>query len=326
METLPKVSVILPVYNGAAFLDETIKSARTQLLANIEIIGIDDLSTDGSKAILESHGRLDDRVRVLSSQANSGGPARPKNIGIRAARGEYLSFLDQDDLDHPEKLSWATQILDSHPDHDAVFFDINTVSGHNRTQGPGALQQNDFLREAAAFLKPLGSDLYDCSREWFRQMAGGTIGISTQGLVIRRESFLKIIQSFDEDFRVLDDTNAWFKLASNSRLLFCARSACWYRVRDDSVSNNLLKMRKEALRIHGFWHLRIRSSLAAAERSRHRRFIANICVFLEWKSRQNGERSVDYALQALKWGRSPRDLVVLLKSLASSARPARAAG
>lgn len=95
------VSVIVPAYNAAATLDETLRSARSQTHRNIEIIVIDDGSTDNTSDIAQSHARADDRVQVIR-QANKGLPAT-RNVGIANSRGAYIAPLDADDLWHPDK-------------------------------------------------------------------------------------------------------------------------------------------------------------------------------------------------------------------------------
>jgi glycosyltransferase involved in cell wall biosynthesis len=93
------VSCIVPVHNGARYLREALDSITAQTYRPIEIIVVDDGSTDGSAAVA---GRYAASIRI-HAQPNAG-PAAARNRGIRDARGEYLAFLDADDLWHPKKL------------------------------------------------------------------------------------------------------------------------------------------------------------------------------------------------------------------------------
>jgi glycosyltransferase involved in cell wall biosynthesis len=95
----PTVSVIIPCYNGAAFLRETVDSALRQTIPPLDVIVVDDGSTDDSAAIAESYGPL---VRVIRQRNQGESVAR--NVGIAAARGDYLMFLDADDLLAPDAL------------------------------------------------------------------------------------------------------------------------------------------------------------------------------------------------------------------------------
>lgn len=91
-----KVSVIMPVYNARDFLAPAIDSVLCQTLREIELICIDDGSTDGSLDILKEYQSSDDRVRIITE--TNAGPGIARNNGIRRARGEYLAFLDADDF------------------------------------------------------------------------------------------------------------------------------------------------------------------------------------------------------------------------------------
>ena len=97
-----KVSVIVPIYNAADFLRPALDSVIVQTLREIEIICIDDGSTDKSLEILKEYQEKDERVRIVTE--TNAGPALARNNGIRRARGEYLAFLDADDFYHPEFL------------------------------------------------------------------------------------------------------------------------------------------------------------------------------------------------------------------------------
>lgn len=98
----PLVSVIIPVYNGERYIAETIASVIAQTEPSWEIIAVNDGSKDKSLEILVAEAAKDPRVRVLS--VKNGGVSRARNIGVEAARGEHIAFLDQDDLWAPRKL------------------------------------------------------------------------------------------------------------------------------------------------------------------------------------------------------------------------------
>ena len=102
MDNQPKVSVIIPVYNAEKYLRECLDSVVNQTLREIEIICVDDGSTDASLEILEEYAAKDNRVKVLRQQNQYAGVAR--NNGMAAASGEYYMFLDADDFFEPELL------------------------------------------------------------------------------------------------------------------------------------------------------------------------------------------------------------------------------
>lgn len=108
------VSVIIPCFNAARFIAHTIESVLAQTYASFELIVVDDKSTDGSVEIVESYARTDPRVRLIRMPKNAGAPAAPRNTGLAAAHGEWVAFLDADDLWHPRKLELQMQALNAH--------------------------------------------------------------------------------------------------------------------------------------------------------------------------------------------------------------------
>lgn len=110
---MPRVSVILPVHNGAAHLKQSIDSILAQTYSDLELIILDDASTDASPDLLS---RLSDpRVSVRRNERNLGLPTT-LNLGIGAASGTYVARQDQDDFSHPDRLKQQVDLLDSRPD------------------------------------------------------------------------------------------------------------------------------------------------------------------------------------------------------------------
>lgn len=103
MRNEPLVSIITPAYNCQDVLHEAIESVRNQSYANWEHIIIDDCSKDGTREVIAEYASEDSRVRPIYSSINTG-VASARNMGIAAARGKYIAFLDSDDLWKPDKL------------------------------------------------------------------------------------------------------------------------------------------------------------------------------------------------------------------------------
>jgi glycosyltransferase involved in cell wall biosynthesis len=116
----PLVSVIIPVYNGAKFIGSAIESAREQTYTNLEIIVVDDGSTDETHSIIETHAAKDSRVRGIR-QAN-GGVAKARNLAVAETRGEFVAPLDADDLWLPNKIErQVRQMLNAGDDTGLVY-------------------------------------------------------------------------------------------------------------------------------------------------------------------------------------------------------------
>lgn len=117
-----KVSIVIPVYNVEAYLEECVESVLNQTYQDFEIIFIDDGSTDRSGEICDNYARKDNRMRVIH-QANAGLSAA-RNKGIDVAKGQYIYFLDSDDIIIPETLELLVEIAESEQS-DVVFFDAD---------------------------------------------------------------------------------------------------------------------------------------------------------------------------------------------------------
>ncbi|WP_143203967.1 glycosyltransferase family 2 protein, partial [Streptomyces kebangsaanensis] len=97
VDAAPSITVVVPAYNAAATLGRALDSLVVQTCQDFEAVVVDDASQDSSRAVAESYADRIPRLRVISRQTNSGGVGAPRNDGIRAARGEYVMFLDSDD-------------------------------------------------------------------------------------------------------------------------------------------------------------------------------------------------------------------------------------
>lgn len=103
---LPIISVIIPTYNRAEYLKKTLESVLNQTYKNLDVIVVD----DGTKGDANRNLCIDYNVKYIKIK-NSGGPAVPRNVGIREAKGEFLAFLDDDDIWYPEKLEKQVNVL-----------------------------------------------------------------------------------------------------------------------------------------------------------------------------------------------------------------------
>ena len=122
----PKISVLMPVYNGDQFLDKSIKSVLNQTFNNFEYIIINDGSTDDSLKIIESY--EDNRIKIINFSKNMG-IATALNNGLNAAKGYYIARQDQDDISHPERFMLQIEYLENNDvdlvDTNFIFIDEN---------------------------------------------------------------------------------------------------------------------------------------------------------------------------------------------------------
>lgn len=134
MSDLPLISIVIPVYNGSDYLTEAIDSALAQTYSNVEILVVNDGSTDNgaTREIALSYG---DRIRYFEKE--NGGVATALNYGVNEMKGEYFSWLSHDDKYYPEKLSIQQQAKSKLPQNIILYSDyefINNKSKHKSFQ------------------------------------------------------------------------------------------------------------------------------------------------------------------------------------------------
>jgi glycosyltransferase involved in cell wall biosynthesis len=178
------VSVVIPVYNREEFLAEAVESALAQEQVRLEVLVVDDGSTDGTPAVA---GRYSDRIIYLR-QENAGPPAA-RNLGIRTARGEFLTFLDSDDLWPPQRTRRLLECLAAHPEAGGAM-------GHLQYLSVDVSRSSGFAA-ARAEAEPVLN--YNLSASLFRSER------------------LRAVGEFDETMRYSDDWD-WFVRAREQGL------------------------------------------------------------------------------------------------------------
>ncbi|MFS8652378.1 MAG: glycosyltransferase family 2 protein, partial [Caldibacillus sp.] len=108
----PFVTVFMPVYNSGKYLVEAIESILRQTYRNLELLIVDDGSTDHSIEIIKTF--ADPRIRLIKNDQNRGIPFT-RNVGLKEARGKYLAIMDSDDISHPERIERQVAYLENHP-------------------------------------------------------------------------------------------------------------------------------------------------------------------------------------------------------------------
>ena len=176
------VSVIIRTYNRAYILGEAIASAIQQTVPPLEVIVVDDGSTDATSEVVRAF--QDDRIRLIKHEANRGVGAAG-NTGVSAARGELIAFLDSDDLWEPDKLEKQLAFLERHPEVDILFSDVVIVDGEVRH--PSMVPFMKAFPKLLARTEPAadhifsGKDVYLCLLE--------EVPIKTNSLLLKRRVF-----------------------------------------------------------------------------------------------------------------------------------------
>ncbi len=170
---MPKISVVIPSYNGEAFIGKAIRSVLNQTFQDFEVLVVDDCSTDGTRDEVRRLQKKDARINLIGLNKNTGGPASPRTLGCKAARGELIAFIDQDDIFYPHYLEAKFDFFRNHPN-------IN------------------FLASWAWTFDPDSKKIINCEY-------GGPVNT-----MIRAE-ILKTINYFDPRETGVDDSGMWYR-------------------------------------------------------------------------------------------------------------------
>lgn len=219
----PLISIIIPVYNGAATLVDTIASLQRQTYPHFEILAIDDGSTDDTVAVLQAI--AEPRLRVVSY--DNAGQAVSRNRGLELAQGEYVSFIDADDLWTPDKLADQLAALTARPRAAIAYSwtDHIDATGQFLRHGPQLCFEGNVLR------KLLYSDF---------------IG-SGSNILVRRSAIVEI-GGFDPSLPPSEDWDCWLRLAQRFEFVVVPKPHILYRVSSQSSSFNVWRMERSSLR------------------------------------------------------------------------------
>jgi len=209
----PLVSVLIPVFNGEPFLAACLESVLAQDFGDYEVLISDDGSTDGSPAIIESYARRDSRIRSWRNPANLGIGGN-FNSCLRAARGEYLKYVLQDDkLLKPSALRQMVTTLDKDPTVSLVVSASELIDAQSHV-----IQTRNFFGRSGV---REGKDvIVHCLRK-----NANVIGEPSLALFRRCQA----ARGFDETLKQLLDLEMWFHLLEQGRFAFIAQPLCAFR-------------------------------------------------------------------------------------------------
>ncbi|MEV1128794.1 glycosyltransferase family A protein [Agromyces sp. NPDC049794] len=209
----PTVSVVIPAHNPGVLLTEAVESAITQVPAPMEVLVVDDGSTDPL--------RVPDHPLVRVIRQPKAGPSAARNRGVLEARGELIAFLDADDVWYAGKLAAQLPLMRAGVGLCSCDFDLIYGNEHRPGWGGGA-------------------------RDYRALLAGNGIGASS---VIVRRSILVDVGGFDERLSHAEDWAAWLEIARRSSLAHCPEVLIGYRRHEDNSSDDYRSMFRGAARV-----------------------------------------------------------------------------
>ncbi len=232
------VTVLVAVYNTAEYLPKCMESLLGQTLGNIQIVCIDDCSTDTSPDVLRHYAAIDSRIVAIRLDENHG-QAYARNEGLKVATGRYITFLDSDDWLAPDALQSAVSAFAGNPQADCVLFNVVLASGADADGGKAELAPYPMQH----FVAMTGREAFNASLDW-----------SIHGVYMaRRELYARF--PYDDTCRAYSDDNTTRLHYIASREVGCCQGTYFYRQHAGSVSHKATVRR--------FDHLKANESMKA---------------------------------------------------------------
>jgi len=219
----PKVTVLMPVYNGERYLRQSIESILNQTFKDFEFLIVDDASQDSSRDIIRSY--ADGRIRLIENADNLG-LVKTLNRGLLLAEAEYIARQDQDDISHPTRLEKQAAFLNDHPEIVLLGTRVNNIDGNGRScksYGYYIVTSELAIRWQVMFDNPFVHSTVMMRSQIVRQMGG-----------------------YDDHFGYCEDYDLFSRLAQSYKATNLKEILCDYRFHPDSMTphatkeNNLL--------------------------------------------------------------------------------------
>ena len=252
---MTKVSVIIPTYNRVEFLKLTLESVINQTYKLIEIIVVDDGSTNTETADLCSNYKNIKYIKI----ENSGGPAQPRNIGIANATGMFLAFLDDDDIWLPNKIEEQVQVLEQHLDYGLVHCHCNVIDENgkltNKVVGkPG----NVDVKHGDVKLKMIGN--------W-------TLMMPTPLL---RKSVLDNVGFFNTNIpAALEDVEFWTRCSFYTKFYYIDKPLANYRVHSSNISASNINYADLPIYLKGVLKTQLLDKIIT--KNEYKKLLQNLC-------------------------------------------------
>ena len=211
-ESLPRVSVLMAVYNGERYLAEALDSVFAQTLADFELVVVDDASTDATATILDDYAQRDGRVIVLRNDENRQ-LAAALNRGLAACRAPLVARADADDVNLPQRLERQVAFLGAHPDVGVVGCWYDKMDSEGRSLSTGTFptdHETIYARQLfySSFLHPS---------------------------VMFRAGVVRGVGGYDEAYWTAQDSDLWTRLRDETRFANIPEALVRYRVHGDSI-------------------------------------------------------------------------------------------
>ena len=222
--TQPLVSVIIPAYNAEDYINESIQSMLDQSYVNIEIIIINDASTDNTKNIIETYN--DNRITLINNPNNLG-CAASLNVGINASTGKYIARMDSDDISLPNRIHTQVTLLEKHEEIAGCGTWIKT-----------------FGQQAEIWKYPVKSNRLKCELLFRCELAHPTT-------MYRRDILNKYQIRYNDKIKYVEDYDFWRQIIEHEKLCNISEPLLLYRIHDSNISrSNITEKNMSLMNIH----------------------------------------------------------------------------
>lgn len=242
METLltlgaePSVDVVIPVYNGAPYIERALRSVLAQDLPPSQIIVIDDGSTDDTAGIVQA---VQSSVPIRYTYQPNRGLSSARNAGIRLSKSSYVAFLDADDEWYPHKLSSQLALF-----RDSVLENLGAVyCRYDVIDEESRLRTDQFIVEPGPANRGY---LFD------KIIGANRITGSGSGILVRRACFERV-GSFDESLTASEDWDMWLRLAEHYQFDFVPEKLVKIRVHSQNMQRDSIRMYHNSLIFYNKW-------------------------------------------------------------------------
>ncbi|MEG8230400.1 glycosyltransferase [Candidatus Rickettsia tasmanensis] len=217
---LPKISIVLPVYNRKKLLPFAIESCLNQSFKDFELIIIDDCSKDNSVIVARTYAEQDSRIKVIVNETNKRLPAS-LNIAFKEAKGEYFTWTSDDNLFHENALEKMVKILDNSPEIGLVYTDYTLIDDHGKVGIRLYQEPPEFL------------PIRDCVGACF----------------LYRADLARHVGGYNENMQLVDDYEYWLRFGLVTKFAYIPESLYFYRVHDQSLTIERKVEAKQAKRV-----------------------------------------------------------------------------
>jgi len=273
---MSKVTVLVAAYNACKYLAECLDSLAGQTLKDIQIVCIDDASTDSTLDIINEYAAADSRFVVLHLSANSG-QAVARNKGIQVADGDYIAMVDADDRLSADALEQAVSVLDSDKETGSVLFNLVKFDESGETPYPMRTDKNEWS----------GQEAFELSLDW-----------SIHGLYVSRTELFRRFP-YDDTCRLFSDDNTTRLHYLNSGKVRICQGVYYYRQHGESMTNGISVRRLDLLEANTSMARQLRDAgqerrvLAMFERERWINLTGIIGLWLNHKEISNENEAME---------------------------------